>query len=117
MHLAERTMVMIEERSLDCGHQATVCSCGHGFADGRHGLFYWFFLVDCQSDEMSHGWRRLGEIASRIQRMTRVPVTAGHSKVRSQMSASVTRREKYAVFPSRVSFGGPMMSRSTENTL
>lgn len=35
---------------------------------------------------------------------------------RSQMSPSVTRREKYASRPSRVSCGGPMMSRGTEKT-
>ena len=33
------------------------------------------------------------------------------------MSPSVTRREKYASRPSRVSCGGPMMSRCTEKTL
>ena len=32
------------------------------------------------------------------------------------MSPSVTRREKHASRPSRVSCGGPMMSRWTENT-
>ena len=42
---------------------------------------------------------------------------SSQSRVRSQISDSVTRREKYAVFLSRVSRGGPMMSRVTENTL
>jgi hypothetical protein len=36
--------------------------------------------------------------------------------VRSQMSPSVTRREKYASRPSRVTCDGPMMSRWTEKT-
>jgi len=67
----------------------------------------------------AHFRRTCDTTGSREPRLTDARHGVGFvaDSVRSQMSPSVTRREKYASRPSRVNCGGPMISPWTEKTL